>query len=447
MVLVDVFPYINDTAITENLEGVRLPRGSQFANTFNLEEAVNVSILISGPGNTPYTPAHTVRYYNSDTAIDYGTGSTEDVLDGLPWSDSPATNTIAIRIELGEDLPANSLLRVIVPMKAPSNDNLSLSNLRAYNTFVRKDDSTRDLGGVSRYLEPNRIYNHIPMPTVDITLTKVGENPDEYLEGAVFELRDSAGVLVKRASTNPNGVINFPDVEIGDYTLTEVQAPTGYKLLPDSLIITEQMMIDAYNTGIALAIGPIVNEPVGPPAIIGSVIIEKLDANHVPLADFEFTIEGTPPADPPEQPGNTHIKMVGKSNAEGKIIFSNLPKGSYEITESGSVAPFLPVAPFNATIETQGQVIKFTLDNDPPNPIINDKVGLRVNKLGVFPESLCATAPYNPPSNCTYQSGTPLPSAQFSIFAANGDDLVDGPLTTNEQGYVDFPVRATGFGR
>ncbi len=70
-------------------------------------------------------------------------------------------------------------------MIAPTNNDLSLSGLRAYNTFVRKDDSTLDPGGVSRYLEPNRIYNMIPLPSVDIRLTKVGESPDIYLEGGL----------------------------------------------------------------------------------------------------------------------------------------------------------------------------------------------------------------------------------------------------------------------
>ena len=103
-----------------------------------------------------------------------------------------------------------------------------------------------------------------------------------------------------RSTTDTNGVITFSNIEIGDYTLTEVQAPTGYKLLPNPITITQQEMIDAFNAGITLAIGPITNAPVDPPPIIGSVIIEKLDANHVPLADFEFTIEGITPENPPQ---------------------------------------------------------------------------------------------------------------------------------------------------
>lgn len=421
VVLVDVFPYINDTAITENLDGVRLPRGSQFANRFDHNRPVTVNL-----------PGYSVQYYNSDTPIVYGSATTEEVLDNLNWTTTPAANTIAIRIVQndGVELLADQLLQVIVPMIAPDNPDLSLSGLYAYNTFVRKDDSTA-FGGVNRYLEPNRIYNRIPIPTIDITLTKVAEDPNVFLQGAVFELRDSDGVLVMRATTDMNGLIIFPDIEIGDYTLTEVQAPTGYKLLPNPIIITEQEMIDAYLAGIALAIGPIHNAPQDPPPIIGSVIIEKLDANHVPLADFEFTIEGITPADPPEQPGNTHIRRSGRSGLNGRIVFNNLPKGTYRITESKPVAPFLPVAPFYATIETQGQVIEFTGDN----AIINNKVGLRVNKLGVYSDSECASNPLL----CNNMSGTPLPAAQFSVYAADGTTLVDGPLTTNEQGYVDFP--------
>ena len=421
VVLVDVFPYLNDTAITENLDGVRLPRGSQFANRFNYNKPVTVNL-----------PGYSVQYYNSDTPIVYGSATTEEVLDNLAWTTTPAANTIAIRVvqDAGVELGVDELLQVIVPMIAPDNPDLSLSGLQAYNTFVRKDDSTA-FGGVNRYLEPNRVYNRIPVPTIDITLTKVGEDPNIYLQGAVFELRDSDGVLVMRATTDVNGLINFPDIEIGDYTLTEVQAPAGYKLLPNPITITQQEMIDAFNAGITLAIGPITNAPVDPPPIIGSVIIEKLDANHVPLADFEFTIEGITPANPPDQPGNTHIRMSGRSGLNGRIVFNNLPKGTYRITETRPVAPFQPVALFTAEIVNQGDVIEFTGNN----AIINNKVGLRVTKLGVYSDSECATNPLL----CNNMSGTPLPAAQFSVYAADGTTLVDGPLTTNEQGFVNFP--------
>ena len=274
VVLVDVFPYIDDTAITENLDGVRLPRGSQFTNTFDTSRSVSVNL-----------PGYTVKYYNSDTPIDYGSGSTEDVLDNLTWSNTPAANTIAIRIEqdANVELAANAKLIVIIPMIAPANNDLSLSGLKAYNTFVRKDDSTA-FGGVNRYLEPNRVYNMIPIPEIDITLTKVGEDPGIFLQGAVFELRDSEGNLVMRSTTDINGVITFSNIKIGDYTLTEVQAPTGYKLLPNPITITQQEMIDAFNAGIALAIGPIPNSPQDPPPIIGSVTYKGITSECSPAS-------------------------------------------------------------------------------------------------------------------------------------------------------------------
>ncbi|MGI6260151.1 MAG: SpaA isopeptide-forming pilin-related protein [Anaerolineaceae bacterium] len=420
VVLVDVFPYPNDTAITENMDGVRLPRGSEFVNRFDHNRPVTVNL-----------PGYTVQYYNSDTPIVYGTATTEAVLDNLNWTSAPAANTIAIRIvqDAGVELGVDELLQVIVPMKAPENPDLSLSGQYAYNTFVRKDDSTA-FGGENRYLEPNRIYNRIPMPTVDIRLTKVGEDPAEYLEGAVFELRDSDGILVKRGITDVNGVINFLDVEIGDYTLTEVQAPTGYKLLPAPIVITQQQMVDAYNAGITLAIGPISNTPKDPDPIRGSVIIEKVNANGDPLANFEFTIEGITP-EGPDQPGNTHIRMSGRSGADGRIVFSNLPKGNYRITETRPLVPYHPVDPFYAEIVNQGDVIEFTGNN----AIVNDHFALRVNKLGVTADNPCASDPLL----CNNQSGSALKDAQFAIYAADGTTLVDGPLTTNEQGYVSFP--------
>ena len=93
--------------------------------------------------------------------------------------------------------------------------------------------------------------------------------------------------------------------------------------------------------------------------------------------------------------------------------------------------PYHPVDPFYAEIVNQGDVIEFTGNN----AIVNDHFALRVNKLGVTADNPCASDPLL----CNNQSGSALKDAQFAIYAADGTTLVDGPLTTNEQGYVSFP--------
>lgn len=52
------------------------------------------------------------------------------------------------------------------------------------------------------------------------------------LPGAVFEIRDSQGNLVDTITTGANGVATSRELPLGEYTLVEVQAPTGFVLDP-----------------------------------------------------------------------------------------------------------------------------------------------------------------------------------------------------------------------
>jgi len=50
------------------------------------------------------------------------------------------------------------------------------------------------------------------------------------LPGAVFEVRDAQGNLVDTITTNAQGVATSRELPLGEYTLVEVQAPTGFVL-------------------------------------------------------------------------------------------------------------------------------------------------------------------------------------------------------------------------
>ena len=81
-------------------------------------------------------------------------------------------------------------------------------------------------------------------PTVgNIVVIKKDGNTNEYLQGAKFELRQN-GEVVKSGTTNSDGILDFGEVDFGDYELVEVKAPNGYSLIPDA----ETIKIDSAET-------------------------------------------------------------------------------------------------------------------------------------------------------------------------------------------------------
>ncbi|MDT2012954.1 MSCRAMM family protein [Carnobacterium divergens] len=66
----------------------------------------------------------------------------------------------------------------------------------------------------------------------EVILTKTADtNNGKKLEGAVFELKDSNGIVLKnQLSTNSQGELTVKDLEPGDYQFVETKAPKGYEL-------------------------------------------------------------------------------------------------------------------------------------------------------------------------------------------------------------------------
>ena len=72
----------------------------------------------------------------------------------------------------------------------------------------------------------------------EIEITKVDQaDHSKFLPGAVFELKDSSGAIIRNGlTTNSNGKITIDNLPDGTYELIEIQAPAGYEL--DSTPIT-----------------------------------------------------------------------------------------------------------------------------------------------------------------------------------------------------------------
>ncbi|MGT2951431.1 SpaA isopeptide-forming pilin-related protein [Streptococcus cuniculi] len=130
-------------------------------------------------------------------------------------------------------------------------------------TVVMSEAATRDWA-TGREVQDVRCVPH-----KEIQIEKVdSNNKDKKLAGAVFEVRNADGVLVKTVTTDENGKASVDGLALGDYTVTEVQAPAGYTLSGEAKTVT----LDGTTT-------PVVThevENVG----TGSVKVTKVDADN-----------------------------------------------------------------------------------------------------------------------------------------------------------------------
>ena len=107
-----------------------------------------------------------------------------------------------------------------------------------------------------------------------VTLKKVdAANPDQTLEGAVFELQklnnQSKWETLYTLTTDKNGKITKSGLEIGTYQWVEIQAPTGYALSakPEQFTLTQsnqQFSITFENTIISETVTPVPPTPPTP---------------------------------------------------------------------------------------------------------------------------------------------------------------------------------------
>ncbi|NOU79785.1 hypothetical protein GC101_12965, partial [Paenibacillus sp. LMG 31459] len=133
------------------------------------------------------------------------------------------------------------------------------------------------------------------------------------LAGAKFELYDSSDAMVATATTSANGEIVFNNLKLGDYTLKETEAPTGYEL--DGTV--RNVKIDSK---VQQILPSIPNK-----ATTGSLKLIKVDAadGTKKLAGAKFELYNS---------SNT-VVAAGTTNANGEIVFDDLKLATYTLEE------------------------------------------------------------------------------------------------------------------
>ena len=235
-----------------------------------------------------------------------------------------------------QKLPANTLMATGA---TDSQGNLTFSGLYPHGDYYIKELSVPDgwLLGAQTYpvtLTPNHkasgenvITVYLDQPILNrliytpVTLTKTDITGAEKLPGALIEVYDAEGNIIYREYTDANGEI--PDIPVvpGTYTFKETYAPSGYAL--NTAIKTFTVTADGQVHGDTL----IRDE-------VNRVTLKKIRQNGEALAGAVFGLFN-------EQGDQV---QEATSDADGSVVFQQIPYGRYTIRELSAPYGYHPSA-------------------------------------------------------------------------------------------------------
>lgn len=190
-----------------------------------------------------------------------------------------------------------------------------------------------------------------------VTIKKVDhENPEKLLEGAKFNVADESGSLLKwkaegdvytlderGSSVITAGRVTLKDLPEGTYTLTEIDAPSGYAILDGSrtFTITEANM----TAPLEIKVENLLRR-----TAVGFIKVDK-NNKELRLAGAEFTLYRMNG----EKQGE--VVATGVTNNNGLVTFTELTMGSYRAKETKAPKGYkLWNAPIDFTVDEYGKV-------------------------------------------------------------------------------------------
>lgn len=190
-----------------------------------------------------------------------------------------------------------------------------------------------------------------------VTIKKVDhENPEKLLEGAKFNVTDENGSLLmwkaegdvytldeRGSSVITAGRVTLKDLPEGTYTLTEIDAPSGYAILDGSrtFTITEANM----TAPLEIKVENLLRR-----TAVGFIKVDK-NNKELRLAGAEFTLYRMNG----EKQGE--VVATGVTNSNGLVTFTELTMGSYRAKETKAPKGYkLWNAPIDFTVDEYGKV-------------------------------------------------------------------------------------------
>ena len=186
------------------------------------------------------------------------------------------------------------------------------------------DYNIEEINTPNKYIVPqSQSVTILPSETSTITfyntlkkgnLRIVKTSEDDVVEGVEFKLSgitDTGRIIEIVQSTNNEGIVEFNDLQIGRYTVEEVNTPNRY-------IVTSSQNIEIlYNDTVIAAFHNELKK--------GSIQIDKHDENGI-LEGHRFRITAI------LENGNEYVRE-GTTDASGKLYFLDLPIGEYSVEE------------------------------------------------------------------------------------------------------------------
>ena len=312
-----------------------------------------------------------------------------------------------------QKLPANTLMATGA---TDSQGNLTFSGLYPHGDYYIKELSVPDgwLLGAQTYpvtLTPdhkasgeNVITVYLDQPILNrliytpVTLTKTDITGAEKLPGALIEVYDAEGNIIYREYTDANGEIPNIPVVPSTYTFKETYAPSGYAL--NTAIKTFTVTADGQVHG-----DTVIRDEVN------RVTLKKIRQNGEALAGAVFGLFN----DQGDQ------VQEATSDADGSVVFQQIPYGRYTIRELSAPYGYHPSA----------KTWEMTIDGTYQNPIglldtvVNEDAPgrIRILKQDELDQHVIA-------------------GVRFDIYsvdeAGNAADCV-AQMITNEQGIAESP--------
>ncbi|MGX6962960.1 MSCRAMM family protein, partial [Vagococcus xieshaowenii] len=180
-----------------------------------------------------------------------------------------------------------------------------------------------------------------------VIVEKVDDKTSEALEGAVFEIRDHEGIVIRSGlETGRDGRVSIDDLAPGEYQLVETQAPTGYELDSKPVTFTiEKGQKEAVEVSMTNKLTP------------GGVVLTKSDGKTAEvLSGAVFELQ--------DSEGNV-IKSGLVTDASGKLAIDDLAPGEYQLVETQAPTGYeLDSKPVTFTIEKgQKEAVEVSMTN------------------------------------------------------------------------------------
>ena len=164
------------------------------------------------------------------------------------------------------------------------------------------------------------IYNNEKTGTIEISKTTEGMLNLDGIEFILSGTSDSGREISISAKTDKNGKATFDNIPVGTYTVTEATESTPYAYLTADPV--EVTVFYAEETNIEVK-----NEEK-----TGSIQVSKRTEGMTDISGIEFILSGT-------SDSGRDIRLTAVTDKDGKATFSNIPIGTYTITENGDTVP------------------------------------------------------------------------------------------------------------